>query len=212
MTVYEAWSNVMEEVQAIGKDGVNTTPGQNYKFRGIEAVMNAVGPVLRRHKVVVVPKVLEESAERYQTKSGTAMINRVVRVRFTVYGPDGDSFDGETYGEAADSSDKSISKAQSVAYRTFLTQALTIPTGDADPDASTHERSFGGARVKPVEDVTAALKALKAAADRAGVSKEGVESYLQEKFNTGLSGVTLAQAVSATEHFTELAVKKELKV
>lgn len=137
-SVYELWSKVMDEVQSISKDSRNTQ--QNFNFRGIDAVLNTVGPVLRKHGVLVVPKAITEDAERYTTAKGGQMINRTVKILFTVYGPNGDSFDGSAYGEAADAGDKAMSKAQSVAYRTFLLQALTIPTDDADPDSSSHER------------------------------------------------------------------------
>jgi hypothetical protein len=46
-------------------------------------------------------------------------------------------------GEAADAGDKSMSKAQSVAYRTFLLEALNVPTGQPDPDSESHERAAG---------------------------------------------------------------------
>lgn len=135
----------MEEVQSISKDERNSQ--QKFNFRGIDTVMNTVGPVLRRHKVIVVPGAVKESSERYETTPkgdatrGTAMVNRVVQVDFTVYGPGGDHFTGSAFGEAADSGDKAMAKAHSVAYRTFLLQALTIPTDETDPDAESHDRA-----------------------------------------------------------------------
>ncbi|MBF9350607.1 hypothetical protein HA138_12570 [Mycobacteroides chelonae] len=138
-TVFHAWNAVMNDVQSIGKESRNAQ--QNFNFRGIDAVLDAVGPVLRKHGVAVVPTAFEHEAERYTTKSGGQMLNRVVQVTYTVYGPQGDSFTGSVFGEAADSGDKAMSKAHSVALRTFLLQALTIPTGDPEPDASSHERA-----------------------------------------------------------------------
>ncbi|AYQ99057.1 ERF family ssDNA binding protein [Mycobacterium phage BaboJay] len=143
-TVFEAWSRVMSDVQAISKDSRNEQ--QHFNFRGIDAVMNVVGPALRAHGVTVIPRAVEEYSERYETqprgnRPGTPMINRLVRVEFTVFGPRGDWFAGTTYGEAADSGDKAMSKAHSVAYRTFLLQALTIPTDEPDPDEDAHERA-----------------------------------------------------------------------
>lgn len=138
-TVYEAWGRVMDEVRSIGKDSRNAQQGFN--FRGIDAVMDAVGPVLRKHGVTVVPIAIEHEAERYETAKGGKMVNRIAKVQFTVFGPRGDHFGGITYGEAADSGDKAMTKAESVALRTFLLQALMIPTGDPDPDAESHERA-----------------------------------------------------------------------
>lgn len=138
-TVFEAFSRVQGAVQAIEKKDRNKD--QNFSFRGIDAVIDAVGPVLREHNVFVIPKALSSTAERYVTTRGTAMQNVTVHMEYTVYGPAGDSFTGATYGAAADSGDKAISKAQSVAYRVFLLQGLTIPTRAPDPDSSSHERS-----------------------------------------------------------------------
>jgi hypothetical protein len=56
-------------------------------------------------------------------------------VLYRFHGPAGDFLDAESVGEASDSLDKATSKAMSVAYRTALIQALTLPTGDPDPDS-----------------------------------------------------------------------------
>lgn len=137
-TAHEAFAAVMADVQGIAKRDRNNQ--QQFNFRGIDAVMNTVGPALRSHGVVIVPEALSMETERYTTAKGGQMRNATVRMKYTVYGPEGDSFMGTTYGEAADAGDKAVSKAQSVAYRTFLLQALTVPTDEPDPDAESHER------------------------------------------------------------------------
>lgn len=152
-SVHELWCRVMESVESVEKGDYNKD--QHFRFRGIDAVMEAVGPALRKHRVHVRPRrVLEHSATEYTSKSGGRMVNRVVRVEWEVTGPLGDSFVGESMGEAADSSDKSMTKAQSVAYRVFLLNALTIPTGDPDPDAETHERATPSEREQAVAQAT----------------------------------------------------------
>ncbi len=137
-TVIEALAGVMEAVQSIGKTDRNTQ--QNYSFRGIDATVNAVGPAFRDAGVVCVPIAAESEAEHYTTKSGANMRGVTLRVTFRFYGPAGDYIDAQVYGEASDAGDKAIPKAHSVAYRTLLLQALCIPTGDPDPDASSYER------------------------------------------------------------------------
>lgn len=138
-TAAEALSRVMEDVQAIEKADRNQDQG--FMFRGIDAVLDKVGPVLRKHGVVIIPRALNITTERYVTGKGTAMRNATVTMGYTVYGPAGDTIEGSAFGEAADSGDKAVSKAQSVAYRVFLLQGLTIPTRQADPDANSHERA-----------------------------------------------------------------------
>jgi hypothetical protein len=45
--------------------------------------------------------------------------------------------------------DKGTPKAMSVAFRTFLLQALTIPTDEAEPDAQVYERDRGQTEPDP---------------------------------------------------------------
>lgn len=146
-SVTEALTSVMDGVRAVRKEQRNSQ--QNYNFRGIDAVMNAVGPLLREHGVVIIPEAETLEQESYATRSGTAMLRTTVRMRYTIHGPDGSTITGSAYGEAADAGDKGIAKAQSVAYRVFLLQALTIPTDDADVDDESHERAAAPVEATP---------------------------------------------------------------
>lgn len=139
IAVHEALSRVMGAVQAIGKGDRNQ--GQGFNFRGIDAVMNAVGPALREHGVIVLPNVRNRWVETYQTRNGATMRNVTLDVEFTFVGPDGSELLCATMGEAADAGDKATPKAHSVAFRTALLQALCVPTDEPDPDASSHERA-----------------------------------------------------------------------
>lgn len=139
-TVQEAWANVMGEVRGLAKGDRNTQQGFN--FRGVDAVMNAVGPALRNHGVAVVPSgVTGVQMSTYTTKSGTMMRDVALVVSYTITGPGGDTMTGAAAGEASDAGDKATPKAMSVAFRTFLLQALCLPTDEPDPDAETYERA-----------------------------------------------------------------------
>ncbi len=139
-TIVEALSAVMGDVQSVRKGDRNQTQG--YQFRGIDAVMNAVGPAFRKHGIVCVP-MLEDVA--YNTvevgQKRSVMRECTVRVRYIFHGPAGDRIECVTIGEAMDSGDKATPKAMSVAYRVALLQALTIPTDEPDADAQNYERS-----------------------------------------------------------------------
>lgn len=139
-SVVEAWSAVMSDVQAVGKGSTNTQQG--YRFRGVDAVVNAVGPALRKHGVLLLPKVLKVAYNVVEVgKQRTLMRECTVEVEYTIYGPAGDSITCTSVGEAMDSGDKSTPKAMSVAYRVALLQALCIPTDEPDVDSQTYERS-----------------------------------------------------------------------
>ena len=139
-TVQQAWAAVMADVQALGKNQ-RTDSGNRFNFRGVDDVMNAVGPALRRHGVAVVPTAVTHVPESYATKTGTAMRNVTVVVSYAIVGPAGDSMPGAAAGEAADAGDKATPKAMSVAFRTFLLQSLCLPTDEPDPDREQHERA-----------------------------------------------------------------------
>ena len=139
LPVHAALSAVMGDVQAVRKQDRNEAQG--FRFRGVDAVVNAVGPALRTHGVIVLPRVLARHTETYQTSKGATMRNVAVEVEFTFVGPDGSTLTCSALGEAADAGDKATPKAHSVAFRTALLQALCIPTDEPDPDASTHERA-----------------------------------------------------------------------
>lgn len=138
LTVHQALSKVMEAVQAVRKDSKNQA--QRFNFRGIDAVMNAVGPALRKYGVVILPEEVDVHRSNGTTSSGKQTAEVVVKVTYRVYGPAGDSIHGKVAAEAMDFGDKAIAKAMSVAYRTFLLQALTIPTDEPDPDSESYER------------------------------------------------------------------------
>ena len=106
-------------------------------------MMDAAGPAFRKHGVVVIPRKIKSIDYTTVTvgKNQTVMASVRVQMVYRWFGPDGDHFDTEVPGEAFDSGDKGTAKAMSVAYRTLLIQALTLPTGDRDPDADSFERA-----------------------------------------------------------------------
>lgn len=127
-TVIQALAKVMDEVRSVGKADTNSHFG--FKFRGIDTILTAVAPALRNQGVVVVPEVREQKSEVVGKNNRV-----VVTVAYTFYGPAGDSVTAVVPGEAMDAQDKASSKAMSVAFRTALIQALSIPTGEPDPHA-----------------------------------------------------------------------------
>jgi hypothetical protein len=140
LPIAQALSEVMKAVGAIAKKDKNTAQGFN--FRGIDSVVNAVSPALQKFGVVVVPSVEEYD---YQTveigRNRTAMGHVRVKVTYTFIGVNGDAIKATVVGEAMDSGDKATAKAMSVAFRTALLQSLSLPTDEADPDATSYERS-----------------------------------------------------------------------
>ena len=138
-TVIQALAAVADDVRSVRKSDVNEH--QRFNFRGIDAVLNAVGPAFRAHGVVCIPDTEAVELDTVHTTSGKASTRALVRVRYRFYGPAGDCVEAVVTGESWDTGDKATAKAYSVAYRTALLQTLTIPTDEPDPDASSYERA-----------------------------------------------------------------------
>lgn len=136
-TAAEIIQSVMHDVQGLAKSDRNQAQGFN--FRGIDAVMNAVGPALRKAGGFIVPSIIEKTSEVQPSRNGGSL--QVVRltVAYSVLGSEGDPITGTVASEAFDSGDKATAKAMSVAYRTFLLQLLCLPTDEPDPDAQSYE-------------------------------------------------------------------------
>lgn len=136
--IYIALAAVMADCDHVAKRDRNEH--QRFLFRGIDAVVNAVGPVLRKHGVIVCPNVERCDYEEVQTSTGKPATACRILATYSFYAADGSSIDTRVAAEAWDSGDKAAPKAMSVAFRTALLQALALPTDEPDPDLQTYER------------------------------------------------------------------------
>ncbi|WP_075727287.1 ERF family protein [Corynebacterium aquilae] len=134
-TTLQAINAVMKSVRAVGKDGTNKQQG--YNFRGIDGVLNAVGPAFREHGLIATPHVVEANTERFNNNRGTLATVATLTVDYFFRAVDADPDDivsTRVSAQAIDYSDKAHTKAMSVAYRTALIQLLCLPTDEPDPD------------------------------------------------------------------------------
>lgn len=137
-----AWLRVRREIRAINKGSEYNERGTRYNYRAADTVVQYFGPVTLKHGVNVFPARTETSYGTKQTKSGSTMRECSVTVTWHIVGPKGDVIVTQTAGEALDTSDKSTTKAQTVALRNLLLNGGLIPTGERDPDADRIERGI----------------------------------------------------------------------
>ncbi len=138
--IYQAIIDIMEDMPPISKD--RTAQGaQAYKFRGIDDIIIVLKPLLVKHKVFVVPKIVGEiKREERETSNGKAMYITIITMQFTYYTVDGSFIESVTVGEAMDLSDKSANKAMSAAFKYSLLDVFAIPTDEPkDTENDTHE-------------------------------------------------------------------------
>lgn len=165
--VYAALSAVMADVGAVKKGDYNE--GQRFNFRGIDAVVNAVSPVLRKHGIMVTPHVEQFDYGTVEIgRNRTPMGHVRVIVTYTFHHVSGGSVTATVPGEAMDSGDKATAKAMSVAFRTALLQALCLPTDEPDPDSVSYERA-PAQEAMTEEILNRAIGAIESAADEAAL-------------------------------------------
>jgi hypothetical protein len=149
--VYSAICRVIFDLSHEGIAKNNRNQAQGYNFRGIDDVYNVLSPLLARHELCVLPRVISREVTEKTNAKGTTLFYTVVHVEFDfVSAVDGSKHTVATVGEAMDSGDKSSNKAMSAAYKYAAFQAFAIPTeGDNDADATTHEVAARTAPARP---------------------------------------------------------------
>jgi len=131
-------ADLLADVPDIGKDSKNVQQG--FMFRGIDQCYNVLHPLFAKHRIVVVPEVLDYTQSERTTKTGGTLIYIIVKMAFDFYAEDGSCVRAVTIGQAMDSGDKAGNKAMAVALKYALFQTFLIPTEETtdDPDAQSH--------------------------------------------------------------------------
>jgi hypothetical protein len=131
--IYTQIPKVIGEVAAVGKNHRNEQ--QNYKFRSIDDVYNAINKALAKHEITIAPRysILENEVkttakEDKYGKRETLTRQVVILGQYDVSATDGSTVVVTTIGEANDTSDKAFNKAMTAAYKYFMFQTFVIPT------------------------------------------------------------------------------------
>jgi hypothetical protein len=136
-TVAERIHDVIRELPAIGKDSEAPSNMGGYKFRGIEAITAALKPLLGRHGVMMVPKVLERIPSERTVGTNKTMWVVDLLIEFTFTGALGDELVATMWGQGTDMGDKATQKAVTSAFKSML--AVVFCIADAGTDAEEHD-------------------------------------------------------------------------
>lgn len=139
--IYQLIGKAIGMISAIGKDRVSKdrSGAEQFKYRGIDQVYNALNPVLAELGIFFCPEVIDQKREERTTRNGAMLVYTILTIRFTAYAPDGSSVSMTVIGEGMDSGDKSSNKAMSVAMKYAMFQLFCIPTEEMkDPDADVY--------------------------------------------------------------------------
>jgi hypothetical protein len=137
MKIHAALIEAMRDIAKVGiaKTSNASLGGANVRYRGIEAAMNEMSVILIKCGITVTPSYSDLVMFERSKAEGKAIRFATIRGAFTfTAAEDGSSVKCEAYGEAMDSGDKAVTKAQSVAFRTALFQQFVVPTMAMDPE------------------------------------------------------------------------------
>lgn len=136
--IFASLQAVNDELVSIGKD----SQGFNYKFRGIDDVLNALGPLFKKYKILTKRRnVKMERTVHLRDVRGkeTAMNTFLFQAEYVfVSSKDGSEFVTEGFGVGEDKGDKDAACAISNSYKYVLFEMFNIPTLDqVDSDMKT---------------------------------------------------------------------------
>lgn len=179
--IYSAICGVMEDVGVVGKNDTNFQ--QKYKYRSIDAVMNALNPAMIKNKIFCTPEILEQTREERKTKSGGNSIYSVCKIRYRFFAVDGSYVDAVVVGEGMDPGDKASNKALSAGFKYACFQTFCIPTEElmADSDRDTPEESTKANKQSNNQNRTSYNQG------NEPITEEQAENILKEMERTGVS-------------------------
>jgi hypothetical protein len=122
-----------------------TNEHQKFKFRGIDDLYGILQPALAHADLVMAPDLGHYDRKEYTKADGKLQFYTMVTVqyRFTSLVDGSEAMFGYA-GEAADTGDKSLSKALTMAFKSFCFHVFQIPlNGNDDADKHTVEEVEG---------------------------------------------------------------------
>jgi hypothetical protein len=170
--VYKAITAVQADLakEGLAKDRKNQQQG--FMFRGIDDVYGVLSPILSRHGLCILPRVVSRTCDERQAKSGGALYYVAIEAEYDlVAAEDGSMHTVRSVGEAMDSADKATNKAMSAAYKymAFQTFCITVEGENHDADADTPEQTVPRSQPK----AATAQRKPAAAADNGPLATDG---------------------------------------
>lgn len=224
---------IMADIGAIEKGKKNRE--QNYRFRSVDDVLNALHPLLCKHGVSLGLDVTDHKVEsRQEAKAGGRGERSVTRatlmltVRFMA--PDGSCRTFSACGEGLDfGGDKATAKATSAAFKYAMLLGLCVPVEAADIDDGDQEGPAAAAeptpdpvpeppKEKPVyseslgalcsDDQKSKIKTL-AVELKGDDAKDWLKAVLEKHGKTALADLTVDQAIKLIAKLEQLNTEKQ---
>lgn len=138
--VYRAINAISAELAGSAIPKLHRNERDDYLYRSIDDVLNRLSPLLAKHKLCILPRVLDRTAVDRSGEGDLLLVSVSIKVAFDLVSiGDGSMHTIEAYGEALDPSDKATAKAMSSAYKHAMLQLFCVPVAQVDDaDRSSH--------------------------------------------------------------------------
>lgn len=204
--IYKKMAQAMADAAPVEKAGYNQQQG--FKFRSIDDTVASVRKALIKNGIAILPDVMNVERSTYTTAKGSVMNVADVLVSYTFVAEDGSSLTTSMVGQAADSGDKAVSKAISMAQKYVFFNTFLCGT-DADPDAE----SAPEAAVDPTALSAADKTRIAALGKRVGLEKESLREAVQEAVGRPIGStddLVKADIVEIEAYLAEMQASKEV--
>jgi hypothetical protein len=133
--VYRAINAVAADLAEAGIPKTHSNEAEGYEYRSIDDVLNRLAPLLAKHRLCVLPRVLRRTASD-RCEHGTTLNIVELKVAFDfISADDGSRHSVKVFAEGLDGGDKTTAKAMAAAYKIAMIQSLCIPVpGNDDAD------------------------------------------------------------------------------
>lgn len=205
--VFAAINEVQEAIWKVGisKDNLAQGGGIKFYFRGIDAVQEAFSGPMSKAKLIMLPSYGELVVTERKTNNGVTHNVRVLGSYTLVSLEDGSTQPvGSFYGEANDTQDKAVAKAQSIALRQAYLQTFNVPLGpgydpeetdaDADADAGTDDGHPAGGAPQPQPQAKSTAEKPRVRATQSGVVVDDANANQLRIIDARLSSKGLARS------------------
>lgn len=150
--VYRAISAISASFARAGIAKAHTNLIDQYQYRSIDDLLNRLSPLLARHRLCILPRVLARECEPVAGERDERLASVRLLVAFDlVSSRDGTCHTVQSWGEALDAGDKGTAKAMSAAYKSAMLEVFCVPVASDDADASSHRLKTPARETEPVQ-------------------------------------------------------------
>ena len=128
MSILERVSLIQKELAQSGIQKAGHNKVQNYRFRGIDQVLQSLSALLPKHGVFMTVEYTDINIQNGKTKNGADVRFVTLKGQYTFHDVEnGSTITHIAYGEGADTNDKAVQKAMSSAMKYAILQGFVVP-------------------------------------------------------------------------------------